>query len=519
MRDQPRLPLDIQSFEEMRHGGYLYVDKTAFLQKMVEEGKCYFLHRPRRFGKTVMLSTLEAMFLGKKELFQGLSAEAWVNEQAEHPSCVLHLDMSSYGTDTDVERLDSGICSSLKAFLRKKNVPFEEKADAVLLLNQAIDDLYNAFGSIVILIDEYDCPVVNALDDVVLAEKLQKRLQSLYSVLKSFSNKIRFLMITGISKFVKMGIFSSLNILRDISLDSDYGSLLGYTQEEIEQYFDEYIRNSKASFDGFSSLKDKIKFYYDGYSFDGEHHVYNPFSLLYFFKNDRFENYWYSSGTPQMLFSYLKKYKIDRFETFHSMYVPRDFTEGREMISEKPENLLYQTGYLTIKQVLADQSIFVLDYPNYEVETSLKRDFYEYIYHVNDLRASSFGLWNAIRDGDIEKILSIYNTTISHIPSIYFANADEAFYKSIFITLLQGLGVWVDSETSSSIGTSDIVLKTARYVFVFEFKVIKTTVKRAREDALRQIETKGYLEPYASDPRDVRGYAICIDKKKRKVFL
>ncbi|MBR0519578.1 AAA family ATPase, partial [bacterium] len=278
------LPIGEQNFTEIRKNNWLYVDKTKHLQDMIKNGNYYFLSRPRRFGKSLTISTIEAMFQGKAELFKGLYAENWVKEQAKKPNPVIKLDMSPLGNYYKEEDLNNSMLNYFEIFLFLNDFNIPMKNNAENMFANIITKLYKQFGQVVVLIDEYDKPITDNIDDLEKAKAVRKYLRSFYSILKTYSSYLRFAFITGISKFSKVGIFSGLNNLKDISMTEKYSDIVGYTQKELEDNFSDWIEETalKKSIDK-QELLDKIKKYYDGFSFDGKTRVYNPFSVLNFF--------------------------------------------------------------------------------------------------------------------------------------------------------------------------------------------------------------------------------------------
>ena len=344
-----KLPIGIQSFEKIREGNYFYVDKTEKILQLIENGECYFLSRPRRFGKSLTLSTLEAMFQGKVELFKGLYAEEWVKEQAKNPNPVIKIDMSSLGAYESEKELKIALLDCLNEIIDDYNLNVELKENPSRILLKIIKKLYKQFGSVVVLIDEYDKPITDNLNDLEKAEKMRETLHLFYIVLKGCPY-IKFVMVTGVSKFSKVGVLSGLNNLNDISMDEAYGDIVGYTQKELEDNFGEWIEKaSKKLSMNREELLNKIKEYYDGFSFDGETRVYNPFSVLNFFDKNRFKNYWYVSGSPTFLRNYLLNHRIKNPDKYEEMTVAENFADKREIESASVESFLYQAGYLTIK--------------------------------------------------------------------------------------------------------------------------------------------------------------------------
>ena len=364
------LPIGIQDFVQIRQDNMLYVDKTAQLLELVKNGRRYFLSRPRRFGKSLTVSTLDAMFSGKADLFVGLAAEEWVKAQSEHPAPVLRFDMSirENGT-TEI------LYKSLKSMLKHsgKNFGIELINDTVSdMFEELIFKLYKRYGQIVVLIDEYDKPI---LDNLSEANAMREVMRSFYTVLKGCDEYLRFVFITGISKFSKMGVFSAMNNLLDISMLEKYGDITGYTQSELENYFSEWIKSTNADL---SKLKD----YYDGFSFDGKIRLYNPFSMLSFFATGELNNYWYESGSPSFIVNWMKDHQILDPEEYRHIKVTNDFISSQEIEQADAPSFLYQSGYLTIEK--KEGQLLTLDYPNKEVLNSISSMYLKLVYRVKN---------------------------------------------------------------------------------------------------------------------------------------
>ena len=358
-------PIGIQNFSEIREGGYVYVDKTAQIYSLSSTGKYYFLSRPRRFGKSLLVSTMEAYFQGRKELFKGLAIEKLEKNWTEHP--VLHLDLTGnrYLTVADLyEKFELHLDRWETLYGRQGNyVSPSSRFDAV------IDSAYRKTGQkVVILIDEYDKPVVDNIDNPELMDSFRRELQGFYSVVKNKDGFIRFAFLTGVTKFGKMSIFSGLNNLTDISMDLEYSDICGVSEDELKSYFNDSVEKL-AENNGLS--KDecyaKLKLMYDGYHFSEDTTgVYNPFSLLNTFKAGKFRMYWFETGTPTFLVRYLKqgKYNLDNIS---KNKVSVETLTGTNYVSPAPITLMYQTGYLTIKGYDSRFNAYNLDYPNEEV--------------------------------------------------------------------------------------------------------------------------------------------------------
>ena len=359
-----KLPIGIQHFRDIRENNFLYVDKTEAIFRLTESGKFFFLSRPRRFGKSLTLSTLKALFQGQKELFDGLWVQDHWDWTQQHP--VVHIGFSSIGYK------ELGLEKAIEIQLRKI-----AKSEAVNLEGKGISQLFKELieklssqNEVVLLIDEYDKPIIDYLDDIPQAKAHQKILKSFYSIIKDAGTHIRFLMITGVSKFSKVSIFSELNNLEDITVDWRFSALVGLTQEEVEHNFEAHLQASQERLKiNRAQLLKEVKDWYNGYSWDGEVFVYNPFSLLNFFHKSAFLNFWFATGTPTFLVRLLKKRQDINFEKIE---VDQSIFESYDIDNLDTLPLLFQTGYTTIKSI-EEFGIYLLDYPNREVKESLLR--------------------------------------------------------------------------------------------------------------------------------------------------
>ncbi len=523
-----KLPIGIQNFEDIRTENYLYVDKTKQILQMIENGKCYFLSRPRRFGKSLTISTLEAMFKGKAELFKGLYAEEWVKEKAKSPSSVIKIDMGFSKSYDSSEQLNYYIISQFKNYLTINDLTMDLDNNADIALSNLIIKLYKEFGQVVILIDEYDKPITDNINNIEKANEIREYLRSFYFVLKSCSQYLSFVMVTGVSKFSKAGVFSGLNNLNDISMDEGYADIVGYTQRELEENFDEWLDNTEKKLSmNREELLDKIKQYYDGFSFDGETRVYNPFSVLNFFDKNRFRNYWYLSGSPSFLNDYLKKHRITNPDKFRYMEVESDFADEHEIEKSSCESFLYQAGYLTIKkiEIKNDREILTLDYPNLEVLSSISRLYLRDIYQIEDYASFGSFLWESIRtlkEGDVEKIVSIFNNSLEKIPYNDFPkNKNEYWYRSLFVMLLRGgAGVTTFQESYSKDGRADLVIPFNDKIIIIEFKFANTSKEVDKKRAEGQEQVKRYAESYKNEGKKIIIAVVLVaDNEKRQVVL
>ena len=512
------LPIGVQDFVQMRQDNLLYVDKTGKLLELIRNGRRYFLSRPRRFGKSLTLSTLDAMFSGKAALFKGLHAEEWVTEQAKHPSVVLRFDMSSLGSYKNGEELNQSIIRRLEDFVEDNDLQLRKEQKSEELFRQIIRAMNKTNGSVVVLIDEYDKPILDNISDIDKANEMREVLRSFYTVLKSCDEYLRFVMLTGISKFSKVSVFSTLNNLEDISMNEQYGDIVGYTQQELEQYFAVRIENAGAKLNITSEdLLSRLKDYYDGFSFDGRITLYNPFSILSFFKTSEFSNYWYESGSPSFIVKWMKDHHIQEPEQYRHMKVKNDFTSSEEIERAEPTSFLYQSGYLTIEK--KDGQILTLDYPNREVLDSISSMYLHLVYKVKGYAPLGNEIWKALNTGDISEVTRLYNIALSEIPYDDFPNRDEFWYRSLFLMLLRGAGIIAYAELHTFKGRSDVVIQFEREVLVLEFKFAKNKaeVDKKKIEELEQIRSREYDKSYGTDGRKVITAVIVANDEARQV--
>ena len=506
------LPIGIQTFEKLRNMGKLYVDKTSHLVRLAEAETSVFLARPRRFGKSLTLSTLSAMFSGKAELFQGLAAEAWVAKQAEHPSPVLRFDMSALSAYSSGEALDRSLVDGLENFALMHGLELSGGNSCGAMLQRTVQTLYRAGGPVVVLIDEYDHPILDNIGDPEKAEEMRMVLRSFYTVLKSCDEYLRFVMLTGISRFSKVGVFSAMNNLRDISMSGQYGDIVGYTQEELERDFAGWLDCAAEKMKlAREELLERTRSYYDGFCFDGVTRLYNPFSVMSFLNAQEFGNYWYESGSPSFIVTWMRRHGIGEPEDFRHIRVSADFVSSREIERAKPESFLYQAGYLTIES--REEQELTLDYSNREVLNSISRMYLENVYGVEGCTPLGSNLWRALRSGDVAEAVRLYNTALAGIPYEDFRDMKESFYRSAFLMLLRGAGITANGEVHTARGRSDVLVQFPDRVVVLEFKVAKTAgdVERLSGEGRRQILDKGYARPFDDGGRALTAAVIVVN--------
>ena len=511
-------PIGVQDFVQLRRDNLLYVDKTAKLLELIENGRRYFLSRPRRFGKSLTLSTLGAMFEGRKELFKNLAAEQWVIQQSEKPSPILRLDMSSLGSYSDREGLNQNLVQRLEEIAEDNELELKTMPDCELMLRQLIRSIFKRDGSIVVLIDEYDKPILDNILDLKRTDEMREVLRSFYTVLKSCDEYLRFVFITGISKFSKMGVFSAMNNLEDISMDKRFSDIVGYTQSELEHYLADWL-NAAANVMNVSrdELIMRLKEYYDGFSFDGWTRLYNPFSILQCLNKGELRNYWYTSGSPTFIVRYMKQHQISDPEEYRHIEVSSDFADTHEIEYSTPESFLYQSGYLTIEKCWGDT--LTLDYPNEEVRKSLVRMYLEEIYHVKRYITLGTQLWEALSNGNIAQAVELYNTAIAGVPYDDFPKRDEYWYRSLFIMLLKGAGIVSYAEVHTFRGRCDLLIQFKNLIIVLEFKFSEKSsqAEKMLVEGIQQMNTRDYSKSYVSERHRVITRILVADDEKRQM--
>jgi hypothetical protein len=529
MNKLPKLPIGIQSFERIRREGYLYVDKTQHLVDLIDNGSVYFLSRPRRFGKSLMLSTFEALFAGKKQLFQGLYAAEFFDrpEYRIHP--VIHLDMSDLTTNMGPDGLRASLLERIRDSARQLGVNIEitMPGDAFSRLMSGTAEKYGT--PVVLLIDEYDKPVLDALFDAEKINAAREILKDFYTRIKAADRYLRFVFMTGISKFSKMGVFSALNSLKDISMTGKYATMLGYTEKELLTNFEDYIvKTADTTGKSREELIMQIRDYYDGFSFDGESRLYNPFSTLNFFSEQKFLNFWFETGTP----SFIARYMKDRHftvEQFRGIDVSLNFASAPgEIENATVVSFLYQSGYLSLRPGhILDYS---LDYPNREVLVAMSSLLTANILGDSDAaEASISGLKNALINDNASVVVAEFNRLLAKIPyDDYTASIKENFeirnpevnfgewlYRSTLLSYLYGAELRVEAELHGHRGRADMVVEFRGRVWVMELKVAKKgeNAGKLADAALAQILEMGYADPF----KNAVLLGVAIDNARRSI--
>ena len=513
MEQMRKLPIGIQTFEEIRKENYLYVDKTAMVYQLANVGKPYFLSRPRRFGKSLLISTFEAYFQGRKDLFEGLALANLETEWERYP--VLHLDLNAkkYETSDDLAAMLNQYLEKWeqKYGNEKRNRSSEERFAYI------IEQAYIQTGKqVVVLIDEYDKPLLQAILDEPLLEEYRRTLKAFYGVLKSADRYLRFVFLTGVTKFAQVSVFSDLNQLNDISMDYAYNSLCGITKEELSSNFVPEIKNL-GEFLGltFEEIVDRLEKQYDGYHFceDTTVGLFNPFSVLNALQKLKLGNYWFQTGTPTYLVDLLKQSDYDLRLLINGIETTNSAFSEYRAEANNPLPMIYQSGYLTIKHYDKEVDLYTLKFPNDEVCYGFLNFLVPYYTNVSD-DETGFHIAKFIRElrsGDIEAFMERLKVFFAGMPYELSENT-ERHYQAIFYVVFTLMGQFVETEVRSARGRADAVVKTKDFIFVFEFKLTGTA-----EEALKQIDEKGYLIPYTLDGRKLVKVGVNFSKEKRNI--
>ncbi len=503
-------PIGIQTFGKIKDGGYVYVDKTAHIYDLARRGGYYFLSRPRRFGKSLLVSTMEAYFSGKKELFSGLAMESLEKEWKEYP--VLHFDFGGKSYSSR-EALDDILNIQLKKM--------EEDFDADVVSNACdsrlkgiIDAAYKKTGrQVVILVDEYDKPIIDNLTRAELREEFRETLQGFYSVMKSKDAYIRFGFLTGVTKIGRMSVFSGLNNLQDISMDKRYIDICGITEGELKRYFDESVQElSDACRLTKEECYARLARMYDGYHFcEDTAGIYNPFSILNTFSKMKFGEYWFETGTPSFLVKYLKEGNYNLDDISRNDVSPEELS-GVNYANPQPITLMYQSGYLTIKGYDEEFRSYYLDYPNEEVRSGFLKSLSQmFTPRLNEGEFAVSRFVRALRSGDVEDFMNRFTAFLAG--NGYDVQGDlELYFQNTMSVMFKMMGLYVRTEYHTSRGRIDIVIDTADYVYIIELKR-----DQSPEVALQQIEEKGYDKPFLASGKQIIKLGVNFSSKTRSV--
>ena len=514
------MPIGIQDFPLMIEGNYIYVDKTHFIPKLEKLGRAYFLTRPRRFGKSLFLSMLQAYFEGRKELFKGLAIEKIKEEDGSewksYPILKLDLNAQEY---SQKEHIKTILNDHIDKWKKTFDVSFEAN-DPYSAFAKIIEALYEKFNQrVVILIDEYDKPLIATLENEELNNYYRSVLKAFYSVIKSMNGSIHFSFLTGVTKFSKVSIFSDLNNLFDISFDKEYSSICGITEEELKSNFSKEVEKLAKIYNKTNEeMLDVLQAKYDGYRFsEREERIYNPFSLFNVFAKNKLGDYWFETGTPTFMVRLLEQrvFKIPDLEG--NIKVSLENIDEYRIDYENIAPLLFQSGYLTIKDYEERYNEYVLGFPNMEVKyaflghlmkvyTSARTSF------EGDFKVSKFE--TAMREGDIDKVLTLTKALMASIPYDSLP-PDKLFlrehnYQTTIYLIFTLMGQYVRTEVHSSVGRSDVEVETKDGIYIFEFKVGGKPI-----DAIAQIKEAGYGEKHSATNKNIYLIGVSISRNKR----
>lgn len=506
-----KYPIGIQNFESLRLDGYFYIDKTALIYQLVKNGRYYFLSRPRRFGKSLLISTLEAYFQGKKDVFEGLAMEKLEKDWIKYP--ILHIDLNTQKYDTP-ESLDK-ILNDTLAYWESQYGTRPSETTLSLRFAGIIQRACEQTGQrVVILIDEYDKPMLQAIGNEQLQESFRSTLKSFYGALKSKDGYIKFAMLTGVTKFGKVSVFSDLNNLDDISMWNEYDEICGISDREIHENLEAELHEfAKAQGITYEAICDKLKEYYDGYHFTHNSiGMYNPFSLLIAFKRKEIGSYWFETGTPTYLVKLLKKHHYNLERMAHEE-TSADVLNSVDADSTNPIPVIYQSGYLTIKGYDQRFGSYRLGFPNREVEEGFIRYLLPF-YTNKGAVESPFEIQKFVREvesGDYDSFLRRLQSFFADTPYELVRDL-ELHYQNVLFIVFKLIGFYVKAEYHTSQGRIDLVLQTDQYIYVMEFKLDGTA-----EEALRQIDEKKYALPFAADPRQLFKIGINFSNEMRNI--
>ena len=524
-----KLSAGIQTFERLIDENCIYVDKTKHLVEMIDNGSAYFLSRPRRFGKSLTVTTFDALFSGNKNLFKGLYAEEFLNRPDFKPSPVISLDMSMINTSQGIDILTESIKQITLEMADRLKVEIPQNLSYSDTFRNLIENTAKKYSTkVVVLVDEYDNPFTDFIDNPEMAEKVRNLLRNYYKQIKAKEKYIKFIFITGISKFTKMGVFSTLNNLVDISLRDEYITLCGYTEEEIIKYFPDYLEAIANKFKiSIDELIERMRKFYNGFSFNGVTKLYNPFSTLEFLGEKNFFSFWIDTGSTSMIAKYLKTQKVT-VEEFRGLQVSLDFAKSPgEIEKTPPQGFLYQAGYLSLRKDENDN--YFLDYPNTEVLNSMSRLLTENIFN-DDANFYQTSVINAITNKNAEKLIKALNGLLANIPYDDYTKSAERYieyhdckipahewlYRSTMLAFFRGCGMSAIGEFQTNLGRPDLLVSYKNSTWIMEIKVAYKgdSPHEKLEEALQQIKDKNYATPFPE--------AVCItmaiEDEKRQIM-
>jgi hypothetical protein len=502
------LPIGIQNLREIREQGHYYVDKTGLVVDLIEAGKTHFLSRPRRFGKSLLVDTLKELFEGNRALFEGLAAEPRWDWSRRHP--VIRIDLGQ-GEVRNRAELDQRLHEQIDDHVARLGVKLRHQSLSGRFGELIREAAQQAGQRTVVLVDEYDKPILDNLDDPAIAAEMRDGLRSLYSVLKGSDAHLKFVFLTGVSKFSKVSLFSGLNNLQDLTLDPQFSALCGYTDADIDSVFAPELPGLD---------REQIRSWYNGYNWGGQG-VYNPFDVLLLFRNRQFRPYWFETGTPTFLTRLLaeRQFYLPRLSALHSSLA---LLSSFDVEHIAPEALLFQTGYLTLHDVrepLPGKWMYTLGYPNREVEASLNEALLqEYGVPGDTLVQTQEHLSSILQGADLTELKPMLQALYAGIPHDWYRRSPlagfEGHYASVFYSHFAALGLDLRVEDATSHGRIDLTLLHAGQVFLFEFKVVE---QDATGEALRQLQARGYADKYRARGEPIHLIGIEFSRAQRNL--
>ena len=503
-------PIGLQNFEDLRKNNYLYVDKTHHIYNLATTGKYYFLSRPRRFGKSLLISTLEAYFSGKKHLFEGLAIEDLETEWNEYP--ILHFDLNAKKFDA-VEDLYELVGRQLERYeLQYETVAVDQSLDG-RFYNLVMSIADRTHKRVVILVDEYDKPLLQTIGNSELQNTYREILKAFYGVMKSCDGQIHFGFLTGVTKFGKVSVFSDLNNLDDISMDPAYYDICGISEDELNEYFDAEIGILAEENDiTKEQAYDRLRNEYDGYHFcENVSGVYNPFSVLSTLRKNRFGNYWFETGTPTYLVELLKRsdFQLDKIDGYKT---GKDVLNGIDPGS--PVAMIYQSGYVTIKDYDSEFDLVTVGFPNKEVERGFLLFLLPFYTNLKKEDSNFFvsRAVQALKNGDAEVFMSYMKSLLAGYPYDLIKDTENHYQNVVYLTLKLMSVYLVDAEFRTSDGRIDLLVRTDKYIYVMEFKY-----NGSAQEAMDQIESKEYPLPFAMDSRTIIKVGVNFSGETRNI--
>ena len=505
------LPVGYQDFSILRKDDAIYIDKTEHLYNLISSGRIYFLSRPRRFGKSLMISTLEYIFKAQKDLFEGTWIANSDYDWQEHP--VIHIDMSKVNRRS-VDAFNTTMVELLSESAKSYGLDFDGSGDAAAVLNRLIVNLADKCGKVVVLVDEYDKPILDNLSNMSQAKAMRDLLRDFYTILKAQDGNMRFLLLTGVTKFSKISVFSGLNNPEDLTMADRCATLLGYTQSELEASFEGHIK--RLADKNSRTIEDElvqIKKWYNGYHFSSDvEGVYNPFSCLLLFQQIKYRPHWYATGTPTFLIDLIEERKFDPYE-LEGLNVSDIGLESKDIDQLGLVALLYQTGYLTIESYDQTFREYKLAYPNFEVResftTALLGRFSE-VHAAEEIKVVS-EISRAIVGMDAARLFGALQIFLASIP-YELHQPSEKYYQTIFYLIFRLVGYRIDAEVSTNIGRIDAILELPKQVIVFELKI-----NQSAKVAMDQIHEKKYYQPYQGLNKKITLFGVNFDTNERNI--